>query len=492
LASVPLHNSKKASEPPAIARPRALIVLTRKPWLAILILAVVAGAALRFADLGSNEMSADEAATWAAAAAPSVAQVIALQKKLNAGKLAVHDVLLHGWIAMFGDGIRALRSLSALLGTIAIVLVFWVARELLTPACDCAAAGDTVKRGADLAAAIAALIFAVNLVTIKYSRELRMYPLMLSLLLAQVGFFIRASRRGGFVNYVAAGMLADAAIATNLSATLIFGTEGLWLLCLLARSGFRPLASESRRAWKVAIALALAGAAFAPVLLEEWRTGSAAVGRGVLGWIQRPPLWEPFALFNKATGTFAFPVLAALAAYGAIRGWRVARDAAAFALVWMWTPVIVLMIVSYAVAPALAERYVLSCFVPMFFLAALGICELGSSRTLGLALAAAAALSIGHVYSFMRKPHDIQWREATAIALKNLAPGATLSTRPAYAVEVVRYYLPPAERERAQRGGDPAIVLVEERGRGAAPHTAVNQKFPVTIARLRGVAVLKR
>lgn len=461
-------------------------------WLVILILALAAGAVLRFANLGGNEMSADEAATWAAAAAPSVSQVIALGEQLNPGKIAAHEVLLHGWIAMFGDGIVALRALSALFGTLAILLVFWVARELLIASPLHSAAPGLPDADAYLAAAIAALIFAVSLVMLKYSRELRMYSMMLAILLAQLGFFIRASRRGGIGNYIGAGAFAGAAVTVNFFAILIPASEAIWLVYLLARSGFRPVAAESRRAWAIAIALAIAGGVFAPLTLLELRNGGAAVDRGMLQWIGRPALWEPISLFNKAAGSFTFPLLAVLAAYGAIRGWRTARDAVAFALVWMWAPVVLMMIASYAVAPVLVERYVLSCFVPLFFLAAIGVCELRTGVARGAVIAAVVALSLGHVWSYASKPHDIQWREATAIALKSLAPGATISARPAYAVEVVRYYLPPSERERAQRKGNPAVVLLEDRSGSARQHSGLRRDFPVTIARLRGVMVLKQ
>ncbi|MGB6552210.1 MAG: glycosyltransferase family 39 protein [Candidatus Binataceae bacterium] len=461
-------------------------------WLVILILALAAGAVLRFANLDASEMSADEAATWAAAAAPSVTQVIALGEQLNPGKIAAHEVVLHWWIAMFGDGIAALRSLSALFGTLSILLVFWVARELLIASPDCGGANGLPDADACLAAAIAALIFAVSLVMLKYSRELRMYSMMLAVLLAQTGCFIRASRRGGIGNYIGVGALAGAAVTINFFAILIPAAEAIWLVYLLLRSGVSPLAAESRRAWAVAIALAIAGAAFAPLMLAELHNGGAAVDRGMLQWIGRPALWEPISLFNKAAGSFAFPALAVLAAWGAVRGWRVARDAVAFALVWMWAPVIMMMIASYAFAPVLVERYVLSCFVPFFFLAAIGICELRNATARGVALAAIVALSLGHIWSYARKPHDVQWREATAIALKNLAPGATLSARPAYAVEVVRYYLPPSERERAQRGGNPAVVVAEDRSAGATQHAELHRNFPVTIARVRGAVVLKQ
>src|SRR5215472_10652857 len=103
----------------------------RRPALFLLTVAILLGAYLRLSDLGRLEMSEDEGASWAAAAAPSLSQVIELQARLNLGKMAVHEVILHEWIQLFGDSIVAQRMLSALLGTISILLVYWVAWELI-------------------------------------------------------------------------------------------------------------------------------------------------------------------------------------------------------------------------------------------------------------------------------------------------------------------------------------------------------------------------
>ena len=78
-------------------------------------------------------------------------------------------------------------------------------------------------------AGLSALLFAVNLVTIKYSHEARMYPLMLAAILAQVAMFLRALRIGGLANYAAVVVLTALAIASNFAALLIPATEGLWL-----------------------------------------------------------------------------------------------------------------------------------------------------------------------------------------------------------------------------------------------------------------------
>src|ERR1700751_4805842 len=92
--------------------------------LGLLALALTLGMAMRFHALGLAELSADEGASWAAASSPDVSTVAAMEHQLAPGKLALYDLLLHGWIHIFGDDVVAMRGMSAVLGTIAIVLVF--------------------------------------------------------------------------------------------------------------------------------------------------------------------------------------------------------------------------------------------------------------------------------------------------------------------------------------------------------------------------------
>ncbi|HKV56435.1 MAG TPA: hypothetical protein VJN94_17510, partial [Candidatus Binataceae bacterium] len=139
---------------------------------ATLALAVAAGGYLRFAHLGARELSADEGASWAAASLSSVAQIVRQQPLLNPGKLALHDLALHVWMRLLGDSLYAMRSLSALAGTVAIIAVFLVTRELFSAAdSPVLATHESRNDPHDLLSAFDALLFAVNLVTIKYSQE---------------------------------------------------------------------------------------------------------------------------------------------------------------------------------------------------------------------------------------------------------------------------------------------------------------------------------
>ncbi len=341
-----------------------------------------------------------------------------------------------------------------------------------------------------------------------------MYPLMLAAILAQVTIFLRALRIGGVANYAALVFLTAIAIASNFAALLIPATEGLWLIYIIARAGLRPGNLKVRRALMIAYALAAAGLILLPKLFSSLHAASAG---NIGGWRKLPALYEPFALFNKATGSFAFPILALLAIWGVARGWnRGARDAIAFALLWMWAPPLMMLIASYAIAPVFVERYALSCFVPFFILVAVGIFEMprasirigaasvgrpavasvGRAAVPALALALAVIFSLGHIISYDRKSHDAQYREAIAAADSALKPGEVMTVVPSYAIEVLRYYLPGRSTHRAVRydsSAPPAAVLIIG-DQNLAPGAAQSYKkeYPQTVARLRGVTVLRR
>ena len=463
-------------------------------------------------------MSADEGASWAAASAPSAAEVIARQPALNPGELPIHDLMLHGWIGLFGESIVAMRALSALLGVVSIALVFFVTLELF--ASDTSpvisrerrieSQSDSIGEGSvryryapelssdevGIIAATAALIFAVNLVTIKYSREARMYPLMLAAILAQVGMFFRALRVGGLANYVAAAILTAIAIASNFSAMLVPATEVVWLVYAISRSRDGADNARGKHALTLAAVLGAGGLILAPKLFSSLHAASALNAAGsVVGWRKRPALYAPIALFNKASGSFAFPVLAALAIWGAIRGWRRAYDAVAFALLWIWLPPLLMVAASYAIAPVFVERYALSCFVPFFILTALGIFAMPAESVRVAALLVALALSVGHVVSYARKPHDAQYREAVVAADAALKPGEVMTVVPSYAIEVLRYYLPADQRDRAVRydeSTNAAVLMLGDQNLTPDAAESYRKEYPQTVAKLRGVTVMRR
>lgn len=324
-----------------------------------------------------------------------------------------------------------------------------------------------------------------------------MYSLMLAAILAQLAMFLRALRVGGLANYIAVAILTALAVGSHFAAVLIPATEGLWLAYTVARARLRLTDQTVRRGFALAIALAAGGCVLAPKLFSAFRATAAATTGGIIRWIKPPPFYAPFALFNKATGSFAFPVLAALAIWGAVRGWRRgARDAVTFAMLWMWLPPLIMVAASYAFTPVFVERYALSCFVPFFIFTAVGIYELPGDLVRISALMLAIAFSVGHIVSYERKPHDVQYREAIAAADAALKPGETMTVVPSYAIDVLRYYLPVDHRERAV-GYDPsksnaAVLILGDENLASRIAESYKKEYPQTVARLRGVTVVRK
>jgi mannosyltransferase len=458
------------------------------------VLAIALGVALRFESLGAREMSPDEGASWGAASAPTVSAVVARQAILNPGKLPIHDLMLHAWIAVFGQSLTAIRAMSASIDSISILLVFFVAWQMFADA----GALDPPTDAPDvlLVGSVSALLFAVNLVAIKYAREARMYPVMLAAIIAQVGFFLRVLQRGGMGNLVALATLTAIGVGANFSAMLVPLTEGLWLLSILVSERFSFFMVRAQRAWAAAVALAIGGAILLPQLVSSFGKTAAHTSGGIIHWIKPPAIYEPLALFNKATGSFAFPVLAALAIWGVYRGWRgAARRPVKFALLWMWGPPLILMIASYALTPIFVERYALSCFVPFFILAALGIVEMPRESVRIAALALAVAMSLGHIWSYDRKPHDTQYAEAIEAARASLKPGELMTIVPGYAIEVAHYYLPDdaARTVRYEQNSSPAeVMIMGDQNLSPQLVAAIRHDYPNKVASFRGVVVLRK
>ena len=461
----------------------------------ILAAAILIGGYLRFANLATLDLSPDEGASWAAASAPSLTEVIQRQTRLNPGEFGLHDVALHFWMSAMGDGLIAMRALSALAGTLAIALVFFVVRELLAlppsqPPRETAPDEPMLTQNREMVAALAALLFAVNLVTIKYSREARMYPLALALVIAQVWFFLRTVRSEEMSDLIATAVLTGLAILSTFSTAFVLAPEGLYLILIFAEDRGHP-----RRIVLCAAAMLGGLILTAPSILFYLHFRGDAAPSTVWDWIPRAALSAPISLFNKATGTYGFPPLVALAALGVARGWAAHRHAIIFLLLWGFAPPLLLILVSYAIQPAFVERYLLSCFVPFFSLAAIGVLFLRPAAFRPGALGLVVALALAHVADWESKAHGEAWASATVTAAAGLHSADAIGVAPRYAGNVVLYYLRDEQAAPSVTAVDaqpPAVVAIVADTVAPGETAALAGRYPHLLAEPRGLVVRKR
>jgi mannosyltransferase len=418
--------------------------------------AVAAGTALRFGRLDAFSMTADEGAAWAAAVEP-VHGLLQLQPQLDSGKLALYDLLLHCWIRIFGDSLSSIRGLSAAIGSVSIVLVFAMIREL------CQTFADGESKSGELAAGFAALMFATNVGLVQSARTARMYPLMTAAELAQIFFFIRTHRQPNILNCILASLFLAVAIAANFTAAFLVLGEGIWIGYLLLARKMGGRGAKLRMAGP-ALSLAAGVALLLPFLPAAVAVSRAAVRGGAIDWIryQAPLSWSYDVLRNNVGNRSLFRVLLGLAAFGI---WRHRSDAvlpSIFMAAAIVGPFAAVAILSLLGRPMMVERYVMPAQIGFLGLAAIGAAAFRSRIGAILVLVVIVWLSaraLRHSSGFW-----VDWKGAAAIACANSSTYTEIGVVPEYAVNAVRYHLPPERRALAlgldSRCGSSQILIL--------------------------------
>jgi mannosyltransferase len=386
-------------------------------------------------------MSADEGAAWATAAQP-LGRLLELQPRADAGKLPLYHLLLHYWIGFFGDNLGVMRSLSAALDTISVVVFFAVVRELYAAFAE----GDLGT--GELGGGFAAVMFATNVAMVKSARTARMYSLMTAAELIQIFFFVRSQRRGGFLNYLPAAIFLALAIAANFTAAFMAAGEILWLAYLFAARS---------RGWQGA-GLRMAGPALSllggftlllPFLRAATISSQTALEHGALSWIAyQPPLQWSYEALRYNTGTRSlFRLFLALSAFAFWRHSAKAPLPSMFMALMVIAPFAAVTALAAAGRPMMVYRYVLVAQIAFLGLAATGAAAFESNlgRTaLFLLIIWLSVYSLKHA-----SPAWVDWRRAAAEASARPYADAEIAVVPAYAVNAVRYYLPVRRRALA-------------------------------------------
>lgn len=226
------------------------------PW--ALVLLTVLAAVLRFATLDLQSFGFDEAFTVGPVLDGSLGHALDTIPETESSP-PLYYVVAWVWTRAFGLGEVGVRSLSALLGTALVPVVYCAAREL---------AGCR-------AGLIAAALVAVNPLLFFYSQEARTYALFALLSALSFWAFMVARRAPGMRSVLLWALASALALLSHYFALFLVVPEGLWLLAVT-----RP---------RVRVALAVGavgvvGAALIPLVASQ------ADGR--TDWISDSPLGD--------------------------------------------------------------------------------------------------------------------------------------------------------------------------------------------------------
>jgi 4-amino-4-deoxy-L-arabinose transferase-like glycosyltransferase len=363
----------------------------------ILLIAIVAAAAVaRLFQIGKTSLWYDEVVTMRLARTDSLAELLTLLNEIDATRAPLHPILLQGWVEIFGPSDVSGRAFSCLCGILTVALVYWVG----------------LKAFDGVTGLWASWLCAVSPLLVYYSRETRMYSLLVLVTCLAWGYLFAHARSPGPWRL------------------------GLYGLCLIALGYVHPLGLLM--AGTIGLAAVLFHRAFG-ISKRGWLFTHGAVVLGWAPWLPRYFDHEPESVTGPLSlrflvGTpigfiggnfFVLFLCLMLIAYGLCvvqkQGdgrLRVALERAPMSValfLWLAIPPLALFVYSRVAQPLFGPaRYTLFVAPAYLILVARGLAKLPVPQ--GVAAAAGAAvLSAVMLWSTVyRADLRADWREAAA------------------------------------------------------------------------------
>lgn len=346
----------------------------------------------------------------------------------------LYYILAWLWTQIFGHGEIGLRSLSAVLGTATVPVVYLVARRV---------AGER-------AGLIAAALTAVNPLLIWYSQEGRAYALMVLLGALSLLFFVEALQSQRRVVLLRWAVVSALALATHYFAVFLIAAEIAWLFIAVPKL---------RRALLVASTpVVLVGAALVPFALKQQGHGGAkSIARLVDLKTRVAQIPKQFLIgFDAPAEKLLAVVAAALVAVGV---WllmrhaeqRTRRSVIPMVFVGVLTIAVPLVLALLTGVDYLNSRNVLTAWPPLACVVAAGFAA-QSARKVGMAsFVALCSLSLLVVVSVAVRPEFQRdnWRSAVE-ALGPLRQDRAIVATPAHSYLPLSVYLPTARVQESK------------------------------------------
>jgi mannosyltransferase len=322
----------------------------------------------------------------------------------------LYFLILHYWIALFGDAEFTIRLLSVIFGFIAIFMM-------------CRVGSLIFDRNVGL---LSSLILSLSVFHIHYSQEIRGYSLMVLLALFSMYFFIRLfqERKNSMsVLYILSSTLL---LYTHFFGLLVIAAQNTYLILEFMLSRKRPSLGFVRWLLLQAILFVL----FLPWLGFLVRQMQIVQSGAFLGWLPVPtiislittlfvysayfsesaPLW---VLASSTLLVLVYLILStnSLLVFKAF-GLRPRRldSGNTLLLVWLLTPIVLPFIVSQFLAPIYWTRFTMPASIALYILIARGIVN---TSTMGIRLSIISlviALSLVGAWGFYNTTDNEQWR----------------------------------------------------------------------------------
>jgi 4-amino-4-deoxy-L-arabinose transferase-like glycosyltransferase len=167
-------------------------------------------------------------------------------------------------VRIFGNGVIALRSISAIAGVLTVAVAWGIGRELSGPRC----------------AAVLALLTATNPLMVWYSQEARAYALFILFAALALYWFLRAARDPSPRTLWAWAGFGALSLLTHYFAVFLLVPEAAWLLWPVLEG--RAAAGTARRVAPAIGLIAVVGAVLIPLIVAQGGHGTQWIGRWAL------------------------------------------------------------------------------------------------------------------------------------------------------------------------------------------------------------------
>lgn len=376
----------------------------------ILAAIVVVCAGFRFVDLDGLSVWTDEMTTMTIALQRTPAGMATQVQTVDASRALFHPFVLHFWIELFGRSLLAMRALSALAGTLSVVLIYLLGRSMLG-----------VR-----AAAWSAWLLALSPIDLYHAREVRMYSLLVLVTVACWSLVWSLRRSPALLKqaaYIACG------IALEYCHPL-----GVFMLVPL----FLVMLAQSRESGQGIVRVLLLhlviGAALLPWIVHYFDHKPEALTtehsyRVYLTW---PEMFTGGGIWGALVGVVLVGIgLRAHFRAGAItRIIRSLDDSTKTLIAWFAIPTLLLLAYSLVAHPLFGQRRYLLFVGPAYLmLVAKGLCALPARprwAVAGLLTYLAVSCYPGRVYKNALRP---DWKSVARIIQQN-DPGANIVIDP--------------------------------------------------------------
>jgi len=384
----------------------------------IVLLLTVAGAALRFGTLDVQSVWLDESTTMVLVSRSLGGMFSHLYSEETP---PLYFVLVWIWTNIFGTGVLGFRSLSAVLGTITIPVMYAVGRRI-SPRVGLWAAALTV----------------VSPAMYYFSQEARCYALLVLLSAAAFLFWLRVMQDEDGRSLALWAAMSVLALLTHYYAIFMFIPESA---LLLRRLGIRrmlvPIGVEALTGLAL-LPLALWQSSTYGEVLESTSTASRAAETVKLFLVG---LYGPLEIYSALlVGAMAAGAVAYLWRRGEKQWRRPALEIGFIGAVALLLPLV--MALMHVASYSLDGRHLISAWIPCALLVAMGLgiaCPPRAAALLGLAICAISLAVIGGINAIPGYQRD-DWRGVAAALAAHTGP--SLIVTPSGGLQPLGIYLP--------------------------------------------------